>query len=112
MFDTADVVVVVLPARVPTRSVGEKCLPPDSIPYQRANSRWRWFVLSPMSPRTGDTAARVFQDPCQPIVNRAPSAPGSFYPVWDARLSMLDCHLVEGVWYIYDWDTGWFVLIW
>ena len=20
--------------------------------------------------------------------------------------AMLDCHLVEGVWYIYDWDTG------
>ena len=32
--------------------------------------------------------------------------------VWDARLSMLDCHLVEGVWYIYDWDTGWLVLMW
>ena len=24
---------------------------------------------------------------------------------------MLDCHLVEEVWYIYDWDTGWFILM-
>ena len=31
--------------------------------------------------------------------------------VWDTRFSMLDCHLVEGVWYIYDWDTGSSVLI-
>ena len=27
------------------------------------------------------------------------------------RFSILDCHLVEGVWYIYDWDTGSFILI-
>ena len=32
--------------------------------------------------------------------------------VWGARFSMLDCHLVERVWYIYDWDTGWLVLMW
>ena len=25
--------------------------------------------------------------------------------------SMLDCYLVEGVWYIYDWDTGSSILI-
>ena len=31
--------------------------------------------------------------------------------VWVTRFSMLDCHLVEGVWYIYDWDTGSSVLI-
>ena len=27
------------------------------------------------------------------------------------RFSMLDCHLLEGVWYIYDWDTGSSILI-
>ena len=27
------------------------------------------------------------------------------------RCSILDCHLVEGVWYIYDWETGSFILI-
>ena len=27
------------------------------------------------------------------------------------RFSILDCHLVEGVRYIYDWDTGSFILI-
>ena len=32
--------------------------------------------------------------------------------VWDTRFSMLDCHLVKGVWYIYDWGTGWLVLMW
>ena len=24
---------------------------------------------------------------------------------------ILDCHLVEGIWYIYDWDTGSSILI-
>ena len=48
--------------------------------------------------------------------NNKPSTPR--YPplgkpaVWVTRLSMLDCHLIEGVWYIYDWDTGWLVLMW
>ena len=31
--------------------------------------------------------------------------------VWGTRFSMLDRHLVEGVWYIYDWDTGSSILI-
>ena len=31
--------------------------------------------------------------------------------VWGTRFSILDCHLVEGVWYIYDWDTGSSILI-
>ena len=46
----------------------EKCLPPDSIPCQPANSRRRWFVLSPMPPCAGDTTVRVFHYPCQPMV--------------------------------------------
>ena len=36
--------------------------------------------------------------------------------VWGTMSSMLDsildCHLVEGVWYIYNWDTGSSILIW
>ena len=30
---------------------------------------------------------------------------------WVTRFTMLDCHLVEGVWHIYDWDTGSSILI-
>ena len=67
---------VAVPARVPTRSVGEEMCPPDSIPCQRANSRRRWFVLSPLSPRPGDDAVRVFKYQYQPMVFQAPSAPG------------------------------------
>ena len=79
VFDEfADVVAV--PARVPTRSFGKEMSPPWFDLCQRANSRRQWFVLSPMSPRSGDTAVRVFQHPCQPMVVRAPSAPGSSYP--------------------------------
>ena len=34
------------------------------------------------------------------------------YDVWRTRTSRcLDCHLVEGVWYIYDWDTRSSILI-
>ena len=72
--------VAAVPARVRTCSVDEKVSPPGSIPCQRANSRRRWFVLSLMSPRSGDTAVRVFQHPCQPMVFRAPSVPGLSYP--------------------------------
>ena len=39
---------------------GKKCFPPSSSPRQRANSRRQWLVLSP---RSEDTAVRVFQDP-------------------------------------------------
>ena len=31
--------------------------------------------------------------------------------VWGARFSMLGCYLVEGVWCIYDRDTGCLVLM-
>ena len=34
----------------------KRCLPPDSNPCQRANSRRRWFVRSP---RSGDIAVRI-----------------------------------------------------
>ena len=65
MFDAADVVVVVLTARVSTRSVvGEVCLTRFE-PTPRSRSRRRWFVLSP---RSGDTTVRVFQDPYQPMI--------------------------------------------
>ena len=80
MFDAADVVVVVFSACVPAHFVGEEVSLPDSNPCQRANSRRRWFVLSHMSPSLEDAAVRVFQGPYQPMVIRAPSAPGSSYP--------------------------------
>ena len=62
-------------SRVYAFVVGEKCLPLGSIPCQRANSRQRWFVLSPTSPRSGDAAVRAFQDPYQPMVVRARLGP-------------------------------------
>ena len=31
--------------------------------------------------------------------------------VWGTPLSRY-CHVVKGVWYIYDWDTGSLILIW
>ena len=58
----------------------KKCFPLGSIPCQRANSRQRWFVLSPTSPRSGDTAIRAFQDPYQPMVVRARLALGPSSP--------------------------------
>ena len=65
MFDAADVGVVVLTARVSTRSVvGEVCFP-RSEPTPRSRSRRRWLVPSP---RSGCTAIRVFQDPYQPMM--------------------------------------------
>ena len=77
MFDAGDVGVVVLTARVCTRSVGEEISPPDLNPRPRSRSRRRWFVLSP---RSGDTAVRVLQNPYQPMVIRVRLALGPPYP--------------------------------
>ena len=49
-------------------------------PRPRSRSRWQWFVLAPISPRSGDTTVRAFRDPYQLMVIRAPSAPGPSYP--------------------------------
>ena len=38
---------------------GKKCFPLDLNPRSRSRSRRRWFVLSPMSPRSRGTAVRA-----------------------------------------------------
>ena len=66
---SVDVVVVFLVlAHLSTHSVGEEMLPLGLNPRPRSRCRRWWFVLSPISLRSGDTAVRVFQDPYQPMM--------------------------------------------
>ena len=51
----------------------KRCFPLGSIPCQRANSRRRWSVLSPMSPRSGDPS---FGGHCCPGVSKLIPADG------------------------------------
>ena len=56
---------------------GKTCFPLNSNSRRRANSRRQGFVLFPSS---RDTAVRVFQNPCQPMVIRADLALGQACP--------------------------------
>ena len=63
--------------------------------HQVASCEWTIIVVS---------AFNILQQPRQQVMPE-------FKSVWGTRFSMLDCHLVEGVWYKYDWDTGSSVLL-
>ena len=58
----------------------KKCFPPDLNPRPRSRSRPRWFILDPTSPRSEDTAIRVFQDPVPADDDLSPPRSGSILP--------------------------------
>ena len=73
----SDVVVILVPLVHQRLPSWEKCVSLDLNPRPRSRSRRRWFFLSP---RSEDTAVRVFQDPYQPMVIRARLALGPSFP--------------------------------
>ena len=58
-------ILVLLSARVSTLSVLKELFPLGLNPWPRSSYRWRWYVVVPISPRTGDTVVRVSRDPYQ-----------------------------------------------